>query len=97
GMDVGPETTKAFAEVVSRAKTIVWNGPAGVFEFPNFAKGTKGLMDAVVEATKKGTITIIAMTCSQFVTDRLKDHFDNCITLHSVNVSVKFALFSKCT
>uniref|UniRef100_A0A914UVM2 Phosphoglycerate kinase n=1 Tax=Plectus sambesii TaxID=2011161 RepID=A0A914UVM2_9BILA len=79
GMDVGPETTKAFAEVVSRAKTIVWNGPAGVFEFPNFAKGTKGLMDAVVEATKKGAITIIgggdtASACKKFGTEDKVSH-----------------------
>lgn len=66
-MDVGPESTKTFAEVVSRAKTIVWNGPAGVFEFANFAKGTKGVMDAVVEATKNGTITIIGKSLDRFV------------------------------
>mmetsp|Transcript_95851 Transcript_95851/g.165225 ORF Transcript_95851/g.165225 Transcript_95851/m.165225 type:complete len:121 (-) Transcript_95851:968-1330(-) len=44
---------------VLRAKTIVWNGPAGVFEFEAFAKGTKAIMDAVVEATEKGCVTII--------------------------------------
>lgn len=59
GLDIGPETEKQFTEVVKRAKTIVWNGPAGVFEWDNFAKGTKALMDAVVEATKNGAVTII--------------------------------------
>ena len=79
GLDVGPETTKQFAEVVKRAKTIVWNGPAGVFEFPNFAKGTKGLMDAVVEATKGGATTIIgggdtATACANWGTEDKVSH-----------------------
>lgn len=59
GLDCGPETQKLFIEPVARAKVIVWNGPAGVFEFEKFANGTKALMDAVVNATKNGTITII--------------------------------------
>jgi phosphoglycerate kinase len=59
GLDVGPQSTAEFAEVVRRAKTIVWNGPAGVFEYENFAKGTKGLLDAVIEATKSGATTIV--------------------------------------
>ncbi|MCP9257260.1 Phosphoglycerate kinase [Dirofilaria immitis] len=59
GLDIGPETAKQFAEVVGRAKTIVWNGPAGVFEWENFSKGTKAVMDAVVDATSKGAVTII--------------------------------------
>lgn len=44
---------------MTRAKQIVWNGPVGVFEWDNFAKGTKSLMDKVVEVTKKGCVTII--------------------------------------
>ncbi|CAG9530321.1 unnamed protein product [Cercopithifilaria johnstoni] len=59
GLDIGPETAKQFAEVVGRAKTVVWNGPAGVFEWENFSKGTKAVMDAVVNATSKGAVTII--------------------------------------
>jgi len=59
GLDCGPKTTELFKEVVSRAKTIVWNGPVGVFEFENFAKGTKGVMDAVVAVTGNGATTII--------------------------------------
>ncbi|CAB0043618.1 unnamed protein product [Trichogramma brassicae] len=59
GLDVGPKTRELFAEPIKRAKVIVWNGPAGVFEFENFSKGTKSLMDNVVEATKRGATTII--------------------------------------
>ncbi|CBY31753.1 unnamed protein product [Oikopleura dioica] len=59
GLDVGPESNKAFAATISEAKTIVWNGPAGVFEFESFAKGTKSMMDAVVAATETGVTTII--------------------------------------
>lgn len=59
GLDVGPQSIAKFAEVVGRAKTIVWNGPPGVFEFENFKKGTVALMDAVVAATQRGATTII--------------------------------------
>ncbi|XP_063926731.1 phosphoglycerate kinase-like isoform X2 [Zophobas morio] len=59
GLDVGPKTIEAFKEPITRAKVIVWNGPAGVFEFDNFAKGTKAIMDEVVAATQRGAVTII--------------------------------------
>mmetsp|Transcript_14657 Transcript_14657/g.28406 ORF Transcript_14657/g.28406 Transcript_14657/m.28406 type:complete len:497 (-) Transcript_14657:425-1915(-) len=59
GLDIGPDSSKRFAEVIAKAKLIVWNGPMGVFEFPNFAKGTKAVMDAVVDVTKAGATTII--------------------------------------
>lgn len=59
GLDCGPESRKLFSEPIARAKVIVWNGPAGVFEFDKFAFGTKALMDDVVKATKNGTVTII--------------------------------------
>jgi len=59
GLDCGPESSKLFSEVINRAKVIVWNGPAGVFEFEAFATGTKALMDAVVDRTTSGAITII--------------------------------------
>ncbi|XP_025193867.1 phosphoglycerate kinase [Melanaphis sacchari] len=59
GLDCGPESRKLFSEPIARAKVIVWNGPAGVFEFDKFANGTKALMDDVVKATKNGTVTII--------------------------------------
>ena len=71
GLDAGPKTREAFAEVALRAKTIVWNGPMGVFEFDAFADGTKALMKAVCAATKSGACTIIgggdtATACEQF-------------------------------
>ncbi|GMR45182.1 hypothetical protein PMAYCL1PPCAC_15377, partial [Pristionchus mayeri] len=59
GLDVGTESSLLFAEAVARAKTIVWNGPPGVFEWERFAKGTKLLMEGVVAATARGAVTII--------------------------------------
>lgn len=59
GLDCGPETVKRNAEVFARAKTIIWNGPLGVFEFEKFVGGTKGAMDAMVKATAAGAITVI--------------------------------------
>eukprot|EP01111_Echinosteliopsis_oligospora_P003286 TRINITY_DN15255_c0_g1_i1.p1 TRINITY_DN15255_c0_g1~~TRINITY_DN15255_c0_g1_i1.p1 ORF type:complete len:419 (+),score=168.50 TRINITY_DN15255_c0_g1_i1:83-1339(+) len=59
GLDIGPKSIEAFREVVLRAKTIVWNGPPGVFEMQKFEKGTKSLMEAVEQATKQGATTII--------------------------------------
>lgn len=59
GLDVGPKSRALFREVVLRAKTIVWNGPVGVFEFPSFAEGSKDLLSAVLEATKNGATSVI--------------------------------------
>ncbi|XP_044260750.1 phosphoglycerate kinase isoform X2 [Tribolium madens] len=59
GLDIGPKTIESFRAPIQRAKVIVWNGPAGVFEFDNFAKGTKAIMDEVVAATQRGCVTII--------------------------------------
>jgi phosphoglycerate kinase len=59
GFDCGPKSRELFAAAVKKSKTIVWNGPVGVFEFDIFAGGTKAVADAVVEATKNGAITII--------------------------------------
>jgi len=59
GLDCGPKSRELFAEVVAKARVVVWNGPAGVFEFENFANGTKAIMDAVVALTEKGGCTII--------------------------------------
>lgn len=59
GMDAGPETRKAFAEAIKGAKTILWNGPAGVFEFDNFAGGSKAIAEAIAEATKDGAFSLI--------------------------------------
>ncbi|HHX15277.1 MAG TPA: phosphoglycerate kinase [Fibrobacter sp.] len=59
GLDVGPESTKLFTAAIKRAKTIIWNGPAGVFEFPAFEAGTKAMAEAIVEVTASGAITVI--------------------------------------
>ena len=59
GLDAGPETRKAFAEVIKNAKTILWNGPAGVFEFDNFTAGSRAIADAIVEATKNGAFSLV--------------------------------------
>ena len=59
GMDAGPETRKAFAEVIIPSKTILWNGPAGVFEFDNFTGGSRAIADAIVEATANGAFSLV--------------------------------------
>jgi len=59
GMDVGPETNKLFADVIKNSKTILWNGPLGVFEMSNFAKGTIALGEAIAEATKNGAFSLV--------------------------------------
>ncbi len=56
GMDIGPKTVELFSEVIKKAKTVIWNGPMGVFEFPRFAEGTKAIAKALAES---GAITII--------------------------------------
>ncbi|GAB3332619.1 phosphoglycerate kinase [Larkinella ripae] len=53
GLDIGPETIKQFSDVLAKSKTILWNGPMGVFEFPNFAVGTNAIADVVVKATEE--------------------------------------------
>jgi len=59
GLDIGPATIEAFKKVILESKTILWNGPMGVFEMDNFAKGTNAIAMALVEATENGAITII--------------------------------------
>jgi phosphoglycerate kinase len=59
GLDIGPETIKRFSQEVLKAKTILWNGPMGLFEDPRFAEGTFAIARAVVEATKNGAKSII--------------------------------------
>ncbi|MBI5463984.1 MAG: phosphoglycerate kinase [Ignavibacteriales bacterium] len=59
GLDIGPETIKLFSEEIRKAKTVVWNGPMGVFEMPNFAKGTNAIAQALADATKSGAVTIV--------------------------------------
>ncbi len=59
GVDAGPESRKAFAEVLKNSKTILMNGPVGAFENPAFAEGTKAVLEAIVEATKNGATSVI--------------------------------------
>ncbi len=59
GLDIGVETEKLFASVIETSKTILWNGPAGVFEFDNFAHGSFSIAQAIVNATKKGAYSLI--------------------------------------
>lgn len=59
GLDAGPETRKLFAAAIVPSKTILWNGPAGVFEFDNFTGGSRAIADAIVEATKNGAFSLV--------------------------------------
>merc|ERR1712025_546176 len=79
GLDCGPESVKKNAEAVAKAKTIIWNGPMGVFEMASFETGTKSLMDAVVAATASGVITVIgggdtATACKKYDTEDKVTH-----------------------
>ncbi len=59
GLDIGPESIHLFSDEIKKAKTVVWNGPMGVFEMSNFAKGTIAVAQALAEATKSGAITVV--------------------------------------
>merc|ERR1739845_227177 len=79
GLDCGPESNKKNAEAVAKAKTVIWNGPMGVFEMASFETGTKTMMDAVVAATASGTITVIGggdttTACKKYDTEEKVTH-----------------------
>ncbi len=59
GLDIGPESVKRFTALLSNAKTIFWNGPMGVFEFPAYSPGTKGVAEAIIGATAKGAFSVV--------------------------------------
>ena len=59
GLDIGPESAKAFADAIIGCKTVFWNGPMGVFEFANFANGTKVIAEALIEVHQKGGISVV--------------------------------------
>jgi phosphoglycerate kinase len=59
GLDIGPESVARFTALLSNARTIFWNGPMGVFEFPAFAAGTKGVAEAIIGATAKGAFSVV--------------------------------------
>ena len=59
GLDIGAATAKLYSDVIGSAQTIIWNGPAGVFEFDKFAGATKAMAAAIAEATANGAITVV--------------------------------------
>merc|ERR1719203_1172193 len=79
GLDCGPESIKQNAAAIEKSKTIIWNGPMGVFEMESFAKGTKAMMDNIVEVTKGGCVTVIgggdtATACKKYDTEDKVTH-----------------------
>jgi phosphoglycerate kinase len=79
GLDIGPLTIDAFVKQIQQAKTIVWNGPMGAFEMPNFANGTKKIAQALADATGKGAVTVVgggdsAAAVSDFGLDKKITH-----------------------
>ena len=78
-LDCGPETIKLNDAAIKASKTIIWNGPMGVFEMAKFEAGTKGMMDTIVEVTTTGTITVIgggdtATCCKKYDTEDKVTH-----------------------
>lgn len=59
GLDIGPETRERFAKVIEASKTVLWNGPVGVFEIPKFAEGTRAIAEAIVKTTENGAFSLI--------------------------------------
>jgi len=82
GLDIGPQSTRNFVEVIGRANTILWNGPMGVFETPQFATGTKAVAEALAAATARGAVTVVgggdtATAASKF---GIEDKVSHCST-----------------
>merc|ERR1719188_2161662 len=74
GLDCGPESIAKNAEAIAKSKTIIWNGPMGVFEMKSFENGTKAMMDKIVEVTAGGAVTVIgggdtATACKKYNTE----------------------------
>merc|ERR1712078_648436 len=79
GLDCGPKTNELNVAAIKASKTIIWNGPMGVFEMAKFEAGTKEIMDAIVEATANGTTTVIgggdtATACKKYKTEDKVSH-----------------------
>jgi phosphoglycerate kinase len=79
GLDAGPKSTALYVAAIKRAKTIIWNGPAGVFEFEKFAGATKAMAEAIAEATTNGAITVVgggdtATAAKKFGVDKKVTH-----------------------
>jgi phosphoglycerate kinase len=82
GVDIGPHTIEFFEEHIEKAKTIFWNGPMGIFEMPAFSKGSFAIAEAMAEATKNGTTTIVGGGDSLSVVAKAKlaDQMSHCST-----------------
>ena len=59
GLDIGPKTINEYKEIIAKSKTVVWNGPMGVFEFKNFSTGTRKIAEAVASVTKRGAFSLV--------------------------------------
>lgn len=59
GLDIGPDSVQLFSEILAKSKTVFWNGPMGVFEFPAFAAGTRGVAEAIIDATGGGAFSVV--------------------------------------
>ena len=82
GLDAGPKSRELFAQVIGRAKTIIWNGPPGVFEVEKFAEGTKAMAAAVAQATAAGAITVVGGgdTATAAKKNKIVDKVSHCST-----------------
>merc|ERR1719389_1294097 len=79
GLDVGAGSSEKFAKAIQESKTLIWNGPMGVFEMDSFAKGTSKMMDEIVDVTGKGAVTVIgggdtATACKKYNTEDKVTH-----------------------
>lgn len=74
GLDCGPESRKAFAATVLESKTILWNGPAGVFEFDAFSGGSQALLEATIQAKANGSTVIVCVPCPPLFLSLLGAH-----------------------
>ena len=82
GLDAGPKSRELFAQVIGRAKTIIWNGPPGVFEVEQFAEGTKAMAAAFAAATARGSVTVVGGgdTATAAKKNKIVDKVTHCST-----------------
>ncbi len=82
GLDAGPKSRELFAQVIGRAKTIIWNGPPGVFEVEKFAEGTKAMAAAIAQATANGAVTVVGGgdTATAAKKNKIVDKVSHCST-----------------
>ena len=97
GLDAGPESCKLFAKTILASKTILWNGPAGVFEFESFDKGSKATLDACIQAKDNGATVIVggvSLLCP-WITGPLLTRSLRCHQGDTATVCVKFGAEDK--